>query len=175
MSTAAISVQGVSKRFRIPLDHGGTLQYRFSHPLSSSRHRNLTALDDVSFEVRPGEFIGITGPNGCGKSTLLKTISRIYEPDEGQVTVRGRISPFLELGVGFKYDLTARENVFLGGAVLGLTHRQLQTRVQDVFDFAELTAFADQKLKNFSSGMAVRLAFAVAMLADADILLLCEV
>ena len=175
MSEPVISVDHVSKRFRVPLDHGHTLQYRFSHPVSSSRYRELQAVNDVSFDIGEGDFIGITGPNGCGKSTLLKMISRIFAPDTGSVMVRGRVSPFIELGVGFKGELSARENVFLAGAVLGLTRAQLATKLDDVLEFAELTEFADQKLKNFSSGMSARLAFSVAMLADADVLLLDEV
>jgi len=171
----AIEVEHVSKAFRVPLDHAATLQYRFSHPRSSSRYRELLALDDVTFHVGRGEFIGITGPNGCGKSTLLKIISGIHVPDRGRVTVKGRVSPFLELGVGFKQELSARENIYLGGAVLGLSHRECAERVDTVLEFAELEAFADQRLKNFSSGMAVRLAFSVAMLADAEILLMDEV
>jgi ABC-type polysaccharide/polyol phosphate transport system ATPase subunit len=175
VSTPAIHVAGVNKRFRIPLDHSTTLKYRFTHPLSSSRYRDLHALRDVTFEVPPGEFIGITGPNGCGKSTLLKILSRIYSPDTGEVRIAGRVSPFLELGVGFNPELTARENIFLGGAVLGLTRRELEGRVDSILEFAELTDFADQKIKNFSSGMGVRLAFTVAIQADADLLLMDEV
>lgn len=175
MSQLAISVEHVSKGFRVPLDRGTTLQYRFSHPVSSTRYREFLALDDIDFDVKPGEFVGITGPNGCGKSTLLKVLARIYEPDSGRVVVNGTVSPFLELGVGFKAELTARENIFLGGAVLGLTHKQLVKRTDAVLAFAELEEFADQKLKNFSSGMSVRLAFSVAMLADADVLLMDEV
>lgn len=175
MSKPAITVDHVTKRFRVPIDYGRTLQYRFSHPVSTSRYRDLIAVNDVSFEVADGEFLGITGPNGCGKSTLLKMISRIYDPDTGRVATRGRISPFIELGVGFKQELSARENIYLAGAVLGLTRAQLATRVDEVFNFAELVEFADQKLKNYSSGMSSRLAFSVAMLADADILLLDEV
>jgi ABC-type polysaccharide/polyol phosphate transport system ATPase subunit len=175
MTPIAISVEGLTKRFRLPIDRGSTLQYRLTHPVKTSRYRELLAVNDVSFDIREGEFVGITGPNGCGKSTLLKMVSRIYDPDNGKVTVRGRVSPFLELGAGFKPELTARENIYLGGALLGPTHSQLAKRVDDVLDFAELTDFGDQKLKNFSSGMTVRLGFAVAMLADANILLLDEV
>lgn len=175
MSGTAIAVANVSKRFRIPLDRSSTLKYRITHPRSSSRYRDLLAVNDVTFEVPRGQFLGITGPNGCGKSTLLKILSRIYSPDAGVVTVEGRVSPFLELGVGFNPELSARENIFLGGAVLGLTRKQLVVRVPRILEFAELEAFADQKLKNFSSGMAVRLAFAVAIQADADILLMDEV
>jgi lipopolysaccharide transport system ATP-binding protein len=171
----AITVTGVSKRFRIPYDRSSTLKYRVTHPLSSSRYRDLLAVNDVTFDVPRGQFLGITGPNGCGKSTLLKILSRIYTPDAGSVKVVGRVSPFLELGVGFNPELSARENIFLGGAVLGLTRKQLAVRVPRILDFAELEEFSDQKLKNFSSGMAVRLAFAVAIQADADILLMDEV
>lgn len=135
----------------------------------------MLAVNDISFDVPRGQFLGITGPNGCGKSTLLKLLSRIYVPDAGSVKLLGRVSPFLELGVGFNPELSARENIFLGGAVLGLTRKQLAARVPRILEFAELEEFADQKLKNFSSGMGVRLAFAVAIQADADILLMDEV
>ena len=168
-------VEHLSKRFKVPLDRTADLLYRLAHPVRTSRYREFLALDNVSFSIEAGEFLGITGPNGCGKSTLLKILSRIYEPDAGRISINGRVSPFLELGVGFKDELTARENIFLAGALHGLTREQLQTRVGDVLDFAELAPFADQKLKNFSSGMVVRLAFSVAMLADADILLMDEV
>jgi len=171
----AISVEHLTKRFQIPLDHTTHLKYRISHPISTSRHRELLALNDVSFEVGHGEFLGITGPNGCGKSTLLKILSRIYTADSGTVSIRERVSPFLELGVGFNPELTARENIFLGGAVLGLTRKQLVERSDRVLAFAELEDFADQKVKNFSSGMVVRLAFSVAIQADAGILLMDEV
>jgi ABC-type polysaccharide/polyol phosphate transport system ATPase subunit len=175
VTALAIRVAGVSKRFRIPLDHSTTLKYRATHPRSSSRYRDLLALRDVSFDVPRGEFIGITGPNGCGKSTLLKILSRIYAPDSGEVEIAGRVSPFLELGVGFNPELTARENIFLGGAVLGMTRHELEGKVDSILDFAELADFADQKIKNFSSGMSVRLAFTVAIQPGADILLMDEV
>lgn len=175
MSVAAITVTDVTKRFRIPLDRSSTLKYRVTHPLSSSRYRDLLAVNDITFDVPRGQFLGITGPNGCGKSTLLKLLSRIYVPDSGSINVAGRVSPFLELGVGFNPELSARENIFLGGAVLGLTRKQLAVRVPRILEFAELEEFADQKLKNFSSGMGVRLAFAVAIQADADVLLMDEV
>jgi ABC-type polysaccharide/polyol phosphate transport system ATPase subunit len=175
VSDPAIRVDGVSKRFRIPLDRSTTLKYRFTHFRSSSRYRDLMALHDVTFDVGAGEFLGITGPNGCGKSTLLKILSRIYSPDSGEIALAGRVAPFLELGVGFNPELTARENIFLGGAVLGLTRSELAGRVRGILEFAELEEFADQKVKNFSSGMAVRLAFTVSIQADADILLMDEV
>jgi len=175
VSDPVIRVEGVSKRFRIPLDRSTTLKYRLSHFRSSSRYRDLMALHDVTFDVDAGEFLGITGPNGCGKSTLLKILSRIYSPDSGEIALAGRVAPFLELGVGFNPELTARENIFLGGAVLGLTRSELAGRVRGILEFAELEEFADQKVKNFSSGMAVRLAFTVSIQADADILLMDEV
>ncbi len=171
----AISVQGLRKRFRIPLDKSTTLKYRVTHWRTASRFRDFYALNNVSFDVPEGQFLGITGPNGCGKSTLLKILTRIYEPDGGDVSVDGEVSAFLELGVGFNPELTARENIFLGGAVLGLSRRQLAEKVGPILHFADLDEFAELKIKNYSSGMQVRLAFTVAILAKADILLMDEV
>ena len=173
--TPAIVCEGVSKRFRIPLDRSTTLKYRATHPRSTSRYHDFFALQDISFEVPQGEFIGIIGHNGSGKSTLLKILSRIYTHDTGTVQINGNVSPFLELGVGFNPELTARENVYLNGAVLGLTHAELDQRIDGIIEFAELEQFVDQKLKNYSSGMQVRLAFSVAIQADAQILLMDEV
>lgn len=173
--SAAIRASGISKRFRIPLDRSTTLKYRVTHPRSSGRFHDLYALNNVSFEVFPGEFVGIIGRNGCGKSTLLKILSGIYRPTTGTVEVSGRVSPFLELGLGFNPELTARENVFVNGAVLGLTRSQLRDRLDHIIQFADLQDRVDQKLKNFSSGMEVRLAFSVAVQADATILLMDEV
>ena len=173
--SAAITCANVNKTFRIPLDRSTTLKYRVTHLRSSSRYHDLHALDDVSFEVPEGQFLGIIGHNGSGKSTLLKVLSRIYAPDSGRVQINGNVSPFLELGVGFNPELTARENVYLNGAVLGLTHAELDKRIDGIIGFAELENFADQKLKNYSSGMQVRLAFSVAIQADAQILLMDEV
>jgi ABC-type polysaccharide/polyol phosphate transport system ATPase subunit len=175
LSQPAITALSLLKRFSIPVEHASTLQQRFIHPIATSRHHELLAVNNVSFEVPRGQFLGIAGPNGCGKSTLLRMLAGIYKPDGGTLRVAGRVSPFLELGVGFKADLSARDNIVLGGTVLGLTKRQAAGRIDDVLDFAELAEFGDQKLRNFSSGMGVRLAFAVAALADADILLMDEV
>ena len=175
MSTPAVSVRNVTKRFKIPLDKSATLKHRMVHWRSSSRYRELLALDDVSFDVDEGEFIGIIGRNGSGKSTLLKILARIYRPSTGAVIVNGALSPFLELGVGFNPELTARENVLLNGAILGLHRRDLDARMDEMIHFAELEQFADTKLKNFSSGMQVRLAFTVAIQANAAILLMDEV
>ena len=165
----------VSKRFRIPLDRSTTLKYRLTHPRSSGRFYSLFALNQVSFDVQAGEFVGIIGSNGCGKSTLLKILAGIYPPSGGSIALDGRVSPFLELGVGFNPELTARENVFVNGAILGLTRQQLRDRFDAIIDFADLRDFVDQKLKNFSSGMQVRLAFSVAIQANAQILLMDEV
>jgi len=173
--TAAISVQNLTKRFRIPLDRSATLKHRVTHWRSASRYRDFYALDRVSFDVPKGQFLGITGPNGCGKSTLLKILTRIYDPGSGSVSVDGEVSAFLELGVGFNPELTARENIFLGGAILGLSRRQLSERVEPILHFADLQEFSELKIKNYSSGMQVRLAFTVAILARADILLMDEV
>jgi ABC-type polysaccharide/polyol phosphate transport system ATPase subunit len=170
-----VEVSHLRKRFRLPLDKSTTLKYRITHWRSSSRYRDLIALRDVSFEVPAGQFLGVAGPNGCGKSTLLKVLCKIYEADSGYARVNGEFSAFLELGVGFNPELTARENVFLGGAVLGLTRAQLRDKIDEVFAFAELEDFAEQKLKNFSSGMQVRLAFSVAILAQTDLLVMDEV
>jgi lipopolysaccharide transport system ATP-binding protein len=170
-----VEVSNLSKRFRIPLDKSTTLKYRVTHWRSTSRYRVLNALRDVSFDIPPGQFLGIAGPNGCGKSTLLKILCGIYKASQGRTVVNGEFSAFLELGVGFNPELTARENIFLGGALLGLTRAQLRDKVDDVLAFAELQDFAEQKLKNFSSGMQVRLAFTVAILARTDLLIMDEV
>ena len=173
--TIAISVRNVTKRFRIPMDRSATLKYRIAHPISTARYRVLLAVDDVSFEVPEGQFLGIIGANGSGKSTLLKVLAGIYKATSGSVELNGAVSPFLELGVGFNPELTARENVLVNGAILGLSRQELQRRMAGILHFAELENFADQKLKNFSSGMQVRLAFTVAIQADAAILLMDEV
>ncbi len=170
-----VQVSHLSKRFRLPLDKSSTLKYRVTHWRSTSRYRDLNALRDVSFEIPQGQFLGIAGPNGCGKSTLLKILCGIYKPSEGSAVVNGELSAFLELGVGFNPELTARENIFLGGALLGLTRAQLRDKIDEVLAFAELQDFAEQKLKNFSSGMQVRLAFTVAILARTDLLIMDEV
>ena len=135
----------------------------------------MRALDDVSFDVHAGEFFGIVGRNGSGKSTLLKIMASIYRADAGRVRMAGRLAPFIELGVGFNPELTSRENVVLNGVLMGLTRREARRRLDSVLDFAELREFTDMKLKNYSSGMMVRLAFSVMVNADADIMLIDEV
>jgi ABC-2 type transport system ATP-binding protein len=172
----AIQVNNVSKIFKVPVKgHKNTLQERFLNPFQKTELREFNALKNLSFEVKKGEFFSVIGPNGAGKSTLLKIVSGIYIPDEGEVEVNGDLVPFLELGVGFNPDLSARENVYLNGTILGLTKKQLDKYIDNIFDFAELKDFADMSIKNFSSGMAVRLAFSIAIRVKSDILVLDEV
>jgi ABC-2 type transport system ATP-binding protein len=171
----AIQVEDLRKSFSIPTNRVDSLKERIVKPFSGRDHRELKALDGVSFEVHKGEFFGIVGRNGSGKSTLLKLLASIYRADAGTVRMAGRLAPFIELGVGFNPELTARENVVLNGVMMGLTPQQTRDRLDAVVEFAELTDFIDLKLKNYSSGMLVRLAFAVMMEADADILLIDEV
>jgi ABC-type polysaccharide/polyol phosphate transport system ATPase subunit len=170
-----IEVRDVEKTFRIPDQRIDSLKERITRPLTRIEYRELHALQRVSFDVRRGEFFGIVGRNGSGKSTLLKIMASIYRPDAGRVRMAGRVAPFIELGVGFNPELTARENVVLNGVLMGLSRREAARRLGAVIDFAELQEFADLKLKNYSSGMMVRLAFAVMVQADADIMLIDEV
>jgi ABC-type polysaccharide/polyol phosphate transport system ATPase subunit len=170
-----IDVQAVHKAFRVPEQRMDTLKERALHPFTRMTYRVLPALSDVSFDVRDGEFFGIAGRNGSGKSTLLKILASIYRQDSGRVRMAGRVAPFIELGVGFNPELTARENCVLNGVLMGLTMREARRRLDAVLDFAELRDFVDLKLKNYSSGMMVRLAFAVMVQADADIMLIDEV
>jgi ABC-2 type transport system ATP-binding protein len=172
----AIKVNNVSKQFKVPVrGQHNTLQERFLNPFHKTEHREFNALKNLSFEVKKGEFFSVIGPNGAGKSTLLKIVSGIYVPDEGEVLVNGDLVPFLELGVGFNPDLSARENVYLNGTILGLTKKELDEYIDGIFDFAELRDFADMSIKNFSSGMAVRLAFSIAIRVKSDVLVLDEV
>jgi ABC-type polysaccharide/polyol phosphate transport system ATPase subunit len=171
----AIAAQDVHKRFKIPEERSHTLKERALHPLRRSRHDELYALKDISFSVAPGEFFGIVGRNGSGKSTLLKCLAGIYRTDEGRIWCNGRLSTFIELGVGFNPDLAAYDNVALNGIMLGLSPREARARYDSVIEFAELEEFQELKLKNYSSGMNVRLAFSVAIQVDAEVLLIDEV
>jgi ABC-type polysaccharide/polyol phosphate transport system ATPase subunit len=170
-----VSVQGVSKEFRLPHEQVHTLKERALHPFRRRKADRLVALDDLSFEVTPGEFFGIVGRNGSGKSTLLKCLAGIYRVDHGAIHMRGRLSTFIELGVGFNPDLAARDNVLINGIMLGLSPREALRRFDRIIEFAELEEFVDLKLKNYSSGMHVRLAFSVMAQVDADVLLIDEV
>lgn len=170
----AISVQHVGKTFRLPREKHGSLK----SVLINFRKRGYEeqhVLNDLSFEIKKGEFFGIVGRNGSGKSTLLKLLAGIYTPTKGRIVVNGKLTPFIELGVGFNPELTGRENIFLNGALLGFNRKEMDGMYDDIVHFAELSRFMDQKLKNYSSGMQVRLAFSIAIRARSDILLLDEV
>jgi ABC-type polysaccharide/polyol phosphate transport system ATPase subunit len=170
-----IAAQGVTKTFRVPEERVDTLKERALHPFRRIRHQTFPALKEISFAVQEGEFFGIAGRNGSGKSTLLKCLAGIYGVDSGRIWVNGRVSTFIELGVGFNPDLAARDNVVMNGIMMGLSPREARARYDAVIDFAELREFEELKLKNYSSGMHVRLAFSVAIQVDAQILLIDEV
>lgn len=173
-----IQVKGVSKNFLLPHERAGSFKGIFVNSFRSSMHKKVNvqhALRDVSFDIRKGEFFGIVGRNGSGKSTLLKLLAGIYQPTQGSITTRGKLVPFIELGVGFNPDLTGRQNVYLNGALLGFSEKEIREQYDEIVSFAELKDFMDQKLKNYSSGMQVRLAFSMAVRAKADILLIDEV
>lgn len=172
----AISVHNLSKTFRLPSERRGTLRERLMKMHVRNERHDRKTLDNISFEVQEGEFFGIVGRNGSGKSTLLKILAGIYRPDKGsKIMIHGRIAPMLELGVGFNPELTGRENVFLNATILGLSHRQIQARYDELVHFAELEDFMELQVKHYSSGMSVKLAFAVAMQVNAPIMLLDEV
>src|SRR5215213_8978344 len=172
---AAIEARGLSKTFRIPHDRVDTFKERALHPFRRRRFDERRVLDEIDFEVQAGEFFGIVGRNGSGKSTLLKCLAGIYRADAGTIRVAGRLSPFIELGVGFNPDLTARDNVVLNAVMMGLPPREARRRFDEIIAFAELEDFIDLKLKNYSSGMQVRLAFSVMVQSGAEILLIDEV
>jgi ABC-type polysaccharide/polyol phosphate transport system ATPase subunit len=173
--SATVVVENVSKSFRLPHQRVHTLKERALHPFQKGRYEDLQALKDLTFTVEKGEFFGIVGRNGTGKSTLLKILASIYRADSGEIEMAGRVAPFIELGVGFNVELTARENIILNGVLMGLPKAEAEERIQAVIEFAELEEFTDLKLKNYSSGMLVRLAFSVMIQSDADILLIDEV
>jgi ABC-type polysaccharide/polyol phosphate transport system ATPase subunit len=171
----AIEVTDIWKSFRIPHQNRTNIKEYVLHPLTRTTFETQHALRGVSVAVDRGEFFGIVGGNGSGKSTLLKVIAQIYRQDAGTVSVNGLLSPFIELGVGFNPELTARDNIKINAALLGLSRAETRARFDDIVAFSELSRFIDQKLKNFSSGMQVRLAYSIAIQVDFDILLLDEV
>lgn len=177
MDDMAIRVENVSKVFKLPHEKNSSIKsavVNFYRPHKKS-YELQKALDGVSFDIKKGEFFGIVGRNGSGKSTLLKMLAGIYSPTQGSITVNGTLTPFIELGVGFNMELTGRENVYLNGALLGFSRSDMNAMYKDIVEFAELEKFMDQKLKNYSSGMQVRLAFSIAIRARSDILLIDEV
>lgn len=171
-----VKVDHVSKFFRLPTESTQSLRTTLVNRFKGIKgYQEYHVLKDINFEVHRGDFFGIVGRNGSGKSTLLKIISQIYVPEHGTVSIDGKLVSFIELGVGFHPELTGRENVYMNGAMLGFTRQEIDTMYDDIVDFAELGDFMNQKLKNYSSGMQVRLAFSVAIKAQGDILILDEV
>ena len=176
MSKAIVEISKLTKSFKIPLEASSGSKQQLINILKGRKgYRVFTPLKDISFTINEGDFFGIVGRNGSGKSTLLKTIAGIYTPNSGNVKVHGSLVPFIELGVGFNPELTGRENIFLNGALLGFSHEEMESMYSAIVEFAELEDFMEERLKNYSSGMQVRLAFSIAIRAHADILLLDEV
>ncbi|AUA19295.1 ABC transporter ATP-binding protein [Streptococcus suis] len=172
----AVKVEHVSKYFKLPTESTQSLRTALVNRFKGIKgYKEQHVLRDINFEVEEGDFFGIVGRNGSGKSTLLKIISQIYVPEQGKATVNGKLVSFIELGVGFNPELTGKENVYLNGAMLGFTQKEIDDMYDDIVDFAELGEFMNQKLKNYSSGMQVRLAFSVAIKAQGDVLILDEV
>lgn len=175
-SDIAISAKDLYKSFKLPNEHStGLKQAIFNRLKGIKGYTEQKVLNGLNFEIKKGEFIGIVGRNGSGKSTLLKILAGIYYPEKGEITINGNLVPFIELGVGFNPELTGRENVYMNGALLGFSNEEVNEMYDDIWEFAELKDFQDQKLKNYSSGMQVRLAFSIAIRARGDILLLDEV
>ncbi len=171
----ALKIEGLHKDFVIPHERRNSLKEKALNILRPSSHERFHALRGIDIEVKKGEFFGVVGRNGSGKSTLLKLIAGIYQPTQGSITVNGELTPFIELGIGFNPELSGRENVYLNGAILGLTRKEVEAKYDEIVSFAELEKFMDTKLKNYSSGMQVRLAFSIAMQAHNEILLIDEV
>lgn len=170
----AITVKNLSKKFRLPHEKHSSLKQAVLN-FHRRSYEQLEVLDDINFSVKQGEFFGIVGRNGSGKSTLLKLLAGIYAPTSGGVQIHGQLTPFIELGVGFNPELTGRDNVYLNGTIFGMSRKQINDKYDEIVAFAELEKFMDQKLKNYSSGMQVRLAFSIAIRARTEILLLDEV
>ncbi len=171
-----ISVKNLHKSFKLPTERAwGLKQAIFNRLKGVKGYKEQKVLNGISFDIHRNEFVGIVGRNGSGKSTLLKTLAKIYFPEKGSVEINGTLVPFIELGVGFNPELSGRENIYLNGALLGFSNKEMGAMYDEIVDFAELRPFMDQKLKNYSSGMQVRLAFSIAIRAKGDILLLDEV
>lgn len=174
--SVVIKVKNIHKSFKLPTERAwGLKQAIFNRIKGVKGYTEYKVLKGISFEVNKGDFLGIVGRNGSGKSTLLKILAGIYRPEKGSAEIDGSLVPFIELGVGFNYELTGRENVYLNGALLGFSNEEMDKMYEEIVEFAELKDFMDQKLKNYSSGMQVRLAFSVAIRARGDILILDEV
>ena len=171
-----IKVDNVSMCFNLSTEkHESLKEYLLAMVQGRLQYDEFYALKDVSLDIMPGDFYGLVGLNGSGKSTLLKTIAGVYKPTRGKVTVNGTIAPLIELGAGFDMDLTARENIYLNGTVLGFSPKYLDEKFDEIVEFSELQNFLDVPLKNYSSGMVARLAFAVATMTKPDILIADEI
>jgi lipopolysaccharide transport system ATP-binding protein len=176
MSEDAIVVTDMSKVFRLPHEKKTTLFESITGILNGDKgYEDFVALKNINFTVKKGKAVGIIGENGSGKSTLLKIIANILRPSSGSIKINGRITPFLELGVGFQPDLTAKENIYVYGAIMGMSDKEIDAKLEEILEFSGLKQFQDAKLKNLSSGMQVRLAFATAVQTDPEILLMDEV
>lgn len=176
MEDVAIKVTNLYKSFKLPTESAwGLKQAIFNRLKGKKGYKKQKVLHGLNFEIKKGEFLGIVGRNGSGKSTLLKILSDIYVPDRGKVQINGSLIPFIELGVGFNPELTGRENIYMNGALMGFSNAEMDKMYHEIVKFAELEDFMDQKLKNYSSGMQVRLAFSIAIRARGDILVLDEV
>lgn len=171
----AVEIKNIHKEFVLIQNKSTTLKQAVVNIVRENHKTVYKVLDEVSFNVNEGDFFGIIGRNGSGKSTLLKLIAGVYEPTAGNIYVNGGLTPFIELGVGFNAELSGRDNVYLNGAMLGFTRKQMNEMYDEIVSFAELEPFMDQKLKNYSSGMQVRLAFSIAIKAENDILIFDEV
>ena len=172
----AIHVSDLHKSFKLPTEKAFGLKQAFFNRLRGIKgFKEQKVLNGLNFDIKKGEFVGIVGRNGSGKSTLLKALAGIYYPQQGEIVIDGTLIPFIELGVGFNPELTGREDVYLNGAMLGFSNKEIDTMYDEIWKFAELKQFQNQKLKNYSSGMQVRLAFSIAIRARGDILLLDEV
>lgn len=171
----ALKVSNLTKEFNLPTEKRFSIKEFFVNPFKKIRSRKFSVLNKINFEINKGDFVGIIGKNGSGKSTLLKIIAGIYSPTSGKIHLNGRIVPFLELGVGFNPELTARENIYLNGIILGMTRQQVEDKFDEIVEFSELKDFIDVQVKNFSSGMYVRLAFAIAIQAEGSIYILDEI
>lgn len=170
-----IHARGLRKVFTIPSERRTSIRELFAQRFRRTPSKTLVAVDDVSFTIQKGEFVGIIGNNGCGKTTLLRILAGIYPPDKGAVRIHGHVSPLLELGTGFNPELSARDNIMVNGCILGIPLKTLKRCCDEILEFAGVREFASLKVKNFSSGMTSRLAFAIASRVEADVYLMDEV
>jgi len=174
LSQSVIRFENVTKTFSL-LSHRTFKEFLPALIKGEDTSKNFTALDNISFDIKKGETVGIIGPNGSGKSTILKLIAGVMSPTTGQIKVIGRVSPLIELGAGFHFELTGRENIYLNGSILGMSHRQIDQNLQSIIDFSEIEEYIDQPVKRYSSGMYMRLAFSIAVHVNPDILLVDEI